>query len=85
MTATPPTEPITVRADRDMVSEIDALASAMDRSRNYVVVQALKQYLAANAWQIERIEAGVTAAREGKVRAAEEVFAGVAAKRGWAR
>lgn len=85
MVGTPATEPITVRADRDMVSEIDALASAMDRSRNYVVVQALKQYLAANAWQIERIEAGVTAAREGKVLATEEVFADIATKRGWAR
>ena len=85
MTAAPPTEPITVRADRDIVTEIDALASAMDRSRNYVVVQALKQYLAANAWQVERIEAGVTAAREGKVRDADEVFAGIAAKQGWAR
>ena len=54
MALSPPTEPITVRAARDMVSEIDALASAMSRSRNYVVVQAMKHYLEANAWQIER-------------------------------
>lgn len=84
MPVSPSTEPITVRAAREMVSEIDALALAMDRSRNYVVVQALKQYLETNAWQIERIEAGVTAAREGKVRPAEAVFADIAAQRGWA-
>jgi hypothetical protein len=36
-----PTEPITVRTSSDVVNEIDALASAMDRSRNYVVNQAL--------------------------------------------
>ena len=78
-----PTEPITVRAAKQMVSEIDALAMAMDRSRNYVVVQALKQYLEANAWQIERISAGIAAAREGQVRPAEEVFSDIAAKRGW--
>ena len=85
MALSPPTEPITVRAARDIVSEIDALASAMSRSRNYVVVQAMKHYLEANAWQIERVEAGIAAARDGKVRDSDEVFAGIAAKRGWAR
>ncbi len=80
-----PTEPITVRATKDVVSEIDALAAAMDRSRNYVVNQALRQYLEANAWQIERINEGVAAAREGRVRPAEDVFADIAAKHGWDR
>ncbi|MFT3690889.1 CopG family ribbon-helix-helix protein [Paenirhodobacter sp.] len=58
-------EPITIRTAR--VSAINALASAMDRSRNYVVNQAIEQYLEANAWQMERITAGVEAARSGKV------------------
>lgn len=83
MSGRPPTEPITVRAASDLVREIDALAATMDRSRNYVVVQAIQQYLDANAWQIARIEAGVAAAREGKVASAETVFAGIAAKHGW--
>jgi hypothetical protein len=46
-------EPITIRTDK--VAAIDALASAMERSRNYVVNQAIEQYLEANAWQMERI------------------------------
>lgn len=66
------------------VSEIDALASAMHRSRNYIVNQAIEQYLEANAWQMERITAGIEAAREGKVRPADEVFVGIATKHGWA-
>ena len=74
---------MTVRAAKQMVGEIDALAAAMARSRNYVVVQALKQYLDANAWQIERIEAGKAAARHGEVLPAQKVFADIAAKRGW--
>jgi metal-responsive CopG/Arc/MetJ family transcriptional regulator len=53
-----PTEPITIRTAKQIISEIDALAAAMDRSRNYVVNQALRQYLETNAWQIERIKAG---------------------------
>ncbi len=80
-----PTAPITVRAAKEMVADIDALASAMDRSRNYVVVQALQHYLEANAWQIERINAGIAAAREGRIRPAEEVLSGIAARHGWKR
>jgi predicted transcriptional regulator len=76
-------EPITIRTAK--VAEIDALASAMDRSRNYIVNQAIEQYLEANAWQMERIRDGVTAAREGRVAPADEVFAGIAAKHGWTR
>lgn len=76
-------EPITIRTAK--VSEIDALANAMDRSRNYIVNQAIEQYLEANVWQMERISAGIDAARDGKVMLADEVFSGIAAKHGWSR
>jgi predicted transcriptional regulator len=85
MTQTRPTEPITIRTSKETVDEIDALATAMDRSRNYVINQALRQYLEANAWQVQRIEEGLAAAREGRVRPAEDVFADIAAKHGWRR
>ena len=65
------------------MSELNALASIMERSRNYVVNQALEQYLRMNAWQVERITAGQAAARDGRVRDAEAVFAEIAAERGW--
>ena len=77
------TEPITIRTAK--VTEIDALAQAMDRSRNYIVNQAIEQYLEANAWQMERITTGIAAAREGKVVPADEVVAGIANKHGWSR
>jgi predicted transcriptional regulator len=76
-------EPITIRTAK--VSEIDALANAMDRSRNYIVNQAIEQYLEANAWQLERITTGIAAARTGKVIPADEVFSGIATKHGWER
>ena len=75
--------PITIRAAKDMVHEIDALAAAMDRSRNYIVNQALRQYLDANAWQVERIRAGIAAANDGRVRPAGDVFGEIATKHGW--
>ena len=76
-------EPITIRTAK--VAEIDALASAMDRSRNYIVNQAIEQYLAANAWQMERIAKGITAAQAGDLAPADAVFNHIAAKHGWAR
>lgn len=80
---TRPTEPITIRTSK--VQEIDALAAATDRSRNYIVNQAIEQYLEANAWQVERIQEGIAAAREGRVVPAVDVFDAIAAKHGWSR
>ena len=76
-------EPITIRTSK--VSEIDALASAMDRSRNYIVNQAIEQYLDANAWQVECIKEGLADARAGRVYPADEVLAEIAVKHGWQR
>lgn len=76
-------EPITIPAAK--VAEIDALAAAMDSSRDDVVNQAIEQYLTANTWQIERIREGIEAAREGRTIPADDVFAGIAAKHGWSR
>jgi predicted transcriptional regulator len=83
MNREPGTAPITIRTAKETIGEIDALAAALDRSRNYVVNQALQQYLESNAWQIERIKTGLAAAREGRVRPADAVFADIAAKHGW--
>ena len=75
------TEPITVRTAK--VAEIDRLAAAMDRSRNYIVNQAIEQYLEANSWQIERIREGIADARAGRTVSADELFADIADEHGW--
>lgn len=79
------TAPITVRTDKRTVNAIDALADAMDRSRNYIVNQAIEQYLHANAWQVERIKEGLADARAGRVIPADDVLAEIAAKHDWQR
>ncbi|MDZ7905993.1 MAG: ribbon-helix-helix protein, CopG family [Cypionkella sp.] len=76
-------EPITIRTAK--VGEIDALARAMDRSRNYIVNQAIEQYLQANAWQMQAISGGIAAAEAGDVMPADTVFDTIAARHGWAR
>ena len=79
------TQEIPVRTSSEVVGEIDALAAATEQSRDFIVDQALRQYLEAATWQIEKIKKGLTAAREGRVRPAEDVFAEIAAKHGWER
>lgn len=60
------TEAFTVRSDSKKVKQLDKLASEMDRSRNYLVNQAIDQLLEIHAWQIERTKEGIKAADEGR-------------------
>jgi predicted transcriptional regulator len=61
------TEAFTVRTDPATAQRLDTLASRLDRSRNYLVNQAIKDYLAMHAWQIEKTLEGMQAADRGEV------------------
>jgi predicted transcriptional regulator len=61
------TEAFTVRTESDIVHRLDFLADTLDRSRNYLVNQALKEYLEQHAWQIEKIGQGMAAADRGEL------------------
>lgn len=60
------TEAFTVRTDSKKVKKLDKLANQMERSRNYVVNQAIDQLLEVHAWQVERTKEGIKAADEGR-------------------
>jgi predicted transcriptional regulator len=60
------TEAFSVRADSKKVQQLDKLAKQMERSRNYLVNQAIDQLLALHTWQIERVKEGIKAADEGR-------------------
>ncbi len=60
------TEAFSVRTDSRKVKQLDRLAKQQDRSRNYLVNQAIDQLLELHAWQIERVKEGVKAADEGR-------------------
>jgi predicted transcriptional regulator len=61
------TEAFTVRAETDIVHQLDSMAGALDRSRNYLVNQALREYLKTHAWQVEKITQGIVAADRGEL------------------
>ncbi len=60
------TEAFTIRSDSNKVKKLDQLANKLDRSRNYLVNQAIEQYLDINAWQIQQIKQGIKAVDEGR-------------------
>jgi predicted transcriptional regulator len=59
------TEAFSVRTDSKKVRQLDRLAKQQDRSRNYLVNQAIDQLLELHAWQIERVKEGIKAADKG--------------------
>lgn len=61
------TEAFTIRTETDIVQQLDCLSDVLDRSRNYIVNQALKEYLQSHAWQIEKITQGIAAAERGEL------------------
>ncbi|MBS1214236.1 MAG: putative transcriptional regulator [Proteobacteria bacterium] len=69
------TEAFTVRTDIETANRLDKLASRLDRSRNYLVNQAIKEYLDLHAWQIEKIQEGIEAADRGRLIPHEDVMA----------
>jgi len=60
------TEAFSVRADSKKVKQLDRIAKQQDRSRNYLVNQAIDQLLELHAWQTERVMEGIKAADEGR-------------------
>ncbi len=66
---------ITIRTDPEITQKIEALAMAMNRSRNWVIEDALKQYIETQAWQIEGIKEAMAAMDRGEGIAYEDVMA----------
>ena len=66
---------LSFRVDPKKARAIDELARATDRPRSWNLEQALDAYLEAEAWQVKRIDEGLTELRAGKTVAHEDVAA----------
>ncbi len=60
------TEAFSVRTESKKVKQLDRIAKQQDRSRNYLVNQAIDQLLELHAWQSERVKEGIKAADKGR-------------------
>jgi predicted transcriptional regulator len=66
-------EAFSVRTDSKKIERLDKLAEQQDRSRNYLVNQAIDQFLALHLWQEERIKDGIKAADAGRFAGDDEM------------
>jgi predicted transcriptional regulator len=55
----------TVRLDDQTITALDDLAKKTERSRSWLVMKAVEDYVSLNAWQIAKIEDGIAAADRG--------------------
>ena len=65
--------PFTVRLDESTLNALDHLAEKTDRSRNWLVARAIEDFVAVNAWQLDKIEAELAAANRGEFAPHEEL------------
>ena len=70
----------TVRIDVEKQKPIDALANEINLSIDWLVNQAIEQFLEEQAWQIAEIKKGIEAADRGELIPHDEVMAIIAAK-----
>ncbi len=59
------TAAFTLRLDEATLEALDQLAEKTERSRSWLATKAIEDYVALNAWQIGKIEAGIAAADRG--------------------
>ena len=64
---------ISFRADAEKIKELDELAEAQERSRSYLINEAIRNYVELHAYQDALVRQGLAEMREGRVVSHEEV------------
>jgi predicted transcriptional regulator len=63
------------RASKDKIERIDAIATSMGRSRNWLLNKALDDILEHQAWFVAEVQKGIEAADKGEFGSPDEVTA----------
>lgn len=63
----------TVRFDPEIREQLDKMAERMDRSRAWIIKEAVAQYLEREAWYLAEVQKGIEAADAGRVISHEEM------------
>lgn len=70
-----PTKQISVRADQELIAQFNALAEATERSRTFLINQAMEEYIAREAWQVAEIKEALKEADDGDFASDEDMAA----------
>jgi predicted transcriptional regulator len=65
----------TVRLDDELTDQLEAMAAGMDRSKAYLTAQAVREFVAREAWFIADVKKGLDQAERGEFVPEEEMEA----------
>jgi predicted transcriptional regulator len=71
----PSSDPIAIRLPEDVLADLEEVSAATERSRSWVILRALRHYLAGEGGDILRIARSRRSAREEGVVDADDVLA----------
>ncbi len=66
-------KPTTVRIDDNVLGRLDNLAEALNRSRSWIINQAIEKFVDYEEWFAQEIQAGLSEVEQGKIATDEEV------------
>ena len=64
---------VSIRAEEETLQALDKIAKSLDRNRNWLINEAIKNYLELHQWQIEQVRRGVAEAETGRTLSHEQV------------
>lgn len=74
-------ETISFRLDSEKKEALDAVATALDRDRSYIINQAIEAYLDVQRWQMDHIREGLRQANAGEFATEAEMKATFSSRR----
>lgn len=64
---------LTLRLEPKLTKQLDKLADATQRSRSFLIAEAVRDYIALNEWQIEETKKAIAEADRGEFASEEQV------------
>jgi predicted transcriptional regulator len=64
---------LTLRLEPKLTEQLDKLAEATQRSRSFLISEAVRDYIALNEWQVAEIKKAIAAADRGEFASEDEV------------
>lgn len=62
----PQSKVLTLRLESDLADQLDRLADATERSRSFLIAEAVREYVSLNDWQIEETKRALAEAEQGE-------------------
>jgi len=69
--------PVSIRIPTDVIETLDKIGAALERPRSWVILRAIRQYLADEGQEVLDVQEGIAEAERGEVFDFDEVMAGL--------